>query len=178
MNILTSLVLSSGQSRLFPFCSMIPVLTSVLCSWTRGTGLTSATNTVAQQVESYGCRTFSAKETAFNILSLMHPLLFRIAEVEPIWADLNGGMDRMPDLADVTAKIRADLNAPEHSPKSISCDSALDYRTVNGLDAEAVLKPAPVTPRANFKFESPKLESPETLGDLSHLKASSILTRS
>lgn len=50
----------------------------------------SATNTVAEQVESYGYRTFSAKEMAHNILGLMHPLFFSITQVEPVWADLNG----------------------------------------------------------------------------------------
>ena len=33
------------------------------------------------------------------VLGLMHPLLFSIFQVEPIWTDLNGGMDRLPDLA-------------------------------------------------------------------------------
>ena len=32
----------------------------------------------------------------------MHPLLFSITQVEPIWADSNGGMDRLPDLADIS----------------------------------------------------------------------------
>ena len=61
-----------------------------------------ASDTIAAELESHGIRTFSAKEMAFNILGLMHPLLFSITQVEPIWADLNGGMDRLPDLADVT----------------------------------------------------------------------------
>ena len=52
-----------------------------------------AMNMVTQQVESYGVLTFSAKEMAFYILDLMHPLLFSITQVEPIWADLNGGME-------------------------------------------------------------------------------------
>jgi fatty acid synthase subunit alpha, fungi type/fatty acid synthase subunit beta, fungi type len=70
------------------------------------------TNIVAHELESHGVRTFSAKEMAFNILSLMHPLLFSITQVEPIWADLNGGMDpsRLPDLADITTRIRSKLN--------------------------------------------------------------------
>ena len=42
---------------------------------------------------------------AFNILGLMHPLLFSIMQVEPIWANLNGGMDCLPDLADITMCI-------------------------------------------------------------------------
>ena len=69
----------------------------------------SATNTVAHELEGHGVRTFSAKEMAFNILGLMHPLLFSITQVEPIWADLNGGMDRLPDLADITTCIRTSL---------------------------------------------------------------------
>ena len=40
----------------------------------------------------------------------MQPLLFSITQVEPIWADLNGGMDRLPDLADTTTRIRSKLN--------------------------------------------------------------------
>ena len=67
------------------------------------------TNIVAHELESHGVRTFSAKEMAFNILGLMHPLLFSITQVEPIWADLNGGMDRLPDLADITTHIRSKL---------------------------------------------------------------------
>ena len=130
----------------------------------------SASNVVAQQVESHGVRTFSAKEMAFNILGLMHPLLFSITQVEPIWADLNGGMDRLPDLADITTKSRLEINAESTLRKAVSRDNALDYKITNGPDAEAVLKSVPVTPRANFKFEFPKPELPETLVDLSHLQ--------
>jgi fatty acid synthase subunit alpha len=40
-------------------------------------------NFVAHELESHGVRTFSAKEMAFNILGLMHPLLFSIAWARP-----------------------------------------------------------------------------------------------
>lgn len=62
-------------------------LSRLVVQWTRGTGLMSATNSVAEGIESKGCRTFSAKEMAFNILGLMHPLLFDVTQIEPIWAD-------------------------------------------------------------------------------------------
>lgn len=48
----------------------------------------SATNVVAAGVEELGCRTFSAKEMAFNILGLMHPLMFDVSQTEPVWADV------------------------------------------------------------------------------------------
>ena len=44
------------------------------------------TNIVADKHKRFGVRMFSAKEMAFNILGLMHPLLFSITQVEPIWA--------------------------------------------------------------------------------------------
>lgn len=48
----------------------------------------SATDTVAEGLEEKGVRTFSAKEMAFNILGLMHPLVFDVAQIEPVWADV------------------------------------------------------------------------------------------
>ena len=69
-----------------------------------------ASNIAARERKSYGVRTFSVKEMAFDILGLMHPLLFSIAQVEPIRAGLNGGMDRLPDLAGIATRIRLSLN--------------------------------------------------------------------
>src|SRR5882762_10705484 len=41
---------------------------------------------IVHELRSYGVHKFSAKEMAFNILGLMHPLLFN-TQVEPSWAD-------------------------------------------------------------------------------------------
>ena len=108
---------------------------------------------VAHQVESYGIRTFSAKEMAFNILGLMHPLLFSITQVEPIWADLSGGMDRLPDLAEITTNIRLSINKQAELRRAITRDNSADFLVTKGGEAERVLQTATVTPRANFKFE-------------------------
>ena len=65
------------------------------------------TNIVTHELKKPWCLCIfcQLKEMAFNILSLMHPLLFSITQVEPIWADINGGMDHLPDLADITTRI-------------------------------------------------------------------------
>lgn len=128
------------------------------------------TNIVAEQVEAHGVRTFSAKEMAFNILGLMHPLLFSITQVEPIWADLSGGMDRVADLAEITTRIRRGINQQSELRRAIAKDNAADFKIENGVDAERVLQTVSVTPRANFKFEFPKVPSPESLEDLSKLQ--------
>ena len=127
---------------------------------------------VAHQVESYGVRTFSAKEMAFNILGPMHPLLFSITQVEPIWADLNGGMDRLPDLAKVTTRIRTDLARKSELRRAIACDNAADFKVkvINGVEAERVLQTINVTPRANFQFAFPALEPVESFGDIAQLR--------
>jgi fatty acid synthase subunit beta len=107
---------------------------------------------------------------AFNILGLMHPLLFSVTQIEPIWADLNGGMDRLPDLADITARIRLGLNKQSELRRAITRDNAADYKVINGVEAERLLQTVNVVPRANFRFEFPALETLETLQDVSRLR--------
>ncbi|RDX41185.1 hypothetical protein OH76DRAFT_1502742 [Lentinus brumalis] len=145
-------------------------LAGAVIGWTRGTGLMEATNTVAHELEGHGVPTFSAKEMAFNILGLMHPLLFSITQVEPIWADLNGGMDRLPDLADITTRIRTDLAKKSELRRSIARDNAADFKIINGVQAERVLQTVSVMPRANFQFSFPPLEPAESLENLSQLR--------
>jgi fatty acid synthase subunit alpha len=128
------------------------------------------TNIIAQELEGYGVRTFSAKEMAFNILGLMHPLLFSITQVEPIWADLNGGMDRLPDLADVTTRIRLGLHAKADLRRAVARDNSADFKITNGTEAERVLQTVNIVPRANFRFEFPDLPPISSLEDLSKLR--------
>ena len=134
----------------------------------------NAASLVSQELESYGVRTFSAKEMAFNILGLMHPLLFSITQVEPIWADLDGGMDRLPDLADITSRIRSDIMKKSDSRRAIARDNASDFKIINGVEAERVLQTVYVTPRANFKFDFPIFPLAESLQDHSKLRKYSV----
>ncbi|VDC05508.1 unnamed protein product [Peniophora sp. CBMAI 1063] len=129
-----------------------------------------ATNMVAQEVEAHGVRTFSAKEMSFNILGLMHPLLFSITQVEPIWADLSGGMDRVADLAEITTRIRPTINKKAKLRRPIACGNSAEFKTINGVEAERVLQTVNVTPCANFGFDFPELETPETLEDFAKLR--------
>ncbi|KAG9047855.1 3-oxoacyl-[acyl-carrier-protein] synthase [Tulasnella sp. UAMH 9824] len=145
-------------------------LAGAVIGWTRGTGLMSATGMVAHQLESFDVRTFSAKEMAFNVLGLMHPLLFSITQVEPIWADLNGGMDKLPDLAQVVTKIRLDLLEKSDVLRAINRDKSADEKVVNGSQADRMLQSVSVSPRANFQFEFPALEPASSLSDLAKLQ--------
>ena len=77
---------------------------------------------------------------AFNILSLMHPLLFRITQVKPIWADINGGMGRLPDLADITTRIRSKLNKKDNLRHAIASDNSADFKIINGVAAKRLFQ--------------------------------------
>ena len=129
------------------------------------------TNIVAHELESHGVRTFSAKdlEMAFNNFGLMHPLLFSITQVEPIWADLNSGMDRLPDLTDITTRIRSKLNKKADLRRAIACDNSADFKIINGVAAERLFQTVNMFPRANFRFMFPSLETTSSLQDLAHL---------
>ena len=114
------------------------------------------TNIVAHELESHGVCMFSAKEMAFNILGLMHPLLFSITQVEPIWADLNGSMDHLPDLADITTCIHSKLNKKADLCHTIACDNLADFKVINGVTAKWLFQSVNVLLRANFCFEFPQ----------------------
>jgi 3-oxoacyl-ACP reductase-like protein len=118
----------------------------------------TATNQMAEAIESYGCRTFSAKEMAFNVLGLMHPLLFNVAQMEPVWADLNGGMDKLNDLADISNDIRSGLNLTSSIRKAVVADNAADFKVLKGVEAESLHHSVKVLPRANFKPSFPALK--------------------
>ncbi|KAL1413365.1 fatty acid synthase alpha subunit Lsd1 [Vanrija albida] len=145
-------------------------IAGAVIGWTRGTGLMSATNFVAEGLEKLGVRTFSAKEMAFNILGLMHPLIFDITQIEPLWADLNGGMDRVAGIADVMTSIRVDINRVADLRKAISLDNGADFRVTNGSDAERLHQKVSIAPRANFNFDFPSVDGDEVLNELNSLQ--------
>ncbi|KPV74523.1 uncharacterized protein RHOBADRAFT_28081 [Rhodotorula graminis WP1] len=145
-------------------------IAGAVIGWTRGTGLMNATNSVAEGIEAQGCRTFSAKEMAFNILGLMHPLVFDVAQIEPVWADLNGGMDRLPDLANLTTDIRTKLNLTASTRRAIAKDNAIDYKVQHGPQAEQIHQQITVAPRANFSLPFPELKPVDASSELAKLR--------
>ena len=146
------------------------VITGAVIGWTRGTGLMSTSNIVAEGVEALGVRTFSTLEMSFNLLGLLHPSITRICQKEPIYADLNGGLQFIPRLQEVTNKLRKEIRETADIRKAIDTENALDYKTIFGEEAEHNYKPHTVTPRANMKFDFPSLKPYEALKHLGYLK--------
>ncbi|KAJ2078565.1 fatty acid synthase alpha subunit Lsd1 [Coemansia sp. RSA 988] len=90
--------------------SLVSVAGAVI-GWTRGTGLMAANNPIAQYLEEQPGtpRTFSAAEMAFNLVGLLHPAVADLAQQAPIWADLNGGLQRIRNVQHAVASARAKL---------------------------------------------------------------------
>ncbi|KAK9320281.1 3-oxoacyl-reductase [Lipomyces orientalis] len=137
-----------------------PYLTicGAVIGWTRGTGLMNQNNLIAERIESLGVPTFSQQEMAFNILGLMSPAIVNLCQVEPILADLNGGMQYIPNLKEVSAQLRHHLLQTSEIRRAVSVENKIEYKLANGAEAENLHKTVIVKPRANIKFDFPKLK--------------------
>ncbi|KAH9967811.1 hypothetical protein BC827DRAFT_1381136 [Russula dissimulans] len=92
-------------------------------------------NMAAQDIDTHGVRTFSAKEMAFNILELMQPILFSITQVKPTWGDLSGGFDRVTDIADITICIHVHQQRAGLC-RAIARDNVAEFKVISGAKAE------------------------------------------
>lgn len=137
--------------------------------WTRGTGLMSGNNVVAEGVEHYGVRTFSQQEMAFNLLGLMSPDIVNLCQVEPVFADLNGGLQFIPDLNDTMTNLRKDIMETSEVRKAVTKETAIENKIVNGEDSEALYQKVTIEPRANIKYQFPEL--PDWKNDIESLNA-------
>ncbi|KAI9021639.1 fatty acid synthase [Phycomyces nitens] len=146
------------------------LIVGAVIGWTRGTGLMAGNNMVAEGVEKYGVRTFSTVEMSFNILGLLHPSIVELAQNEPIWADLNGGLQFLPNLNELNTRQRKEIRETAEIRKSVALESALDFKIVHGAEADRTYTPYTITPRANMKFDFPKLKAYENLKHLNYLK--------
>ncbi|KAL4904244.1 hypothetical protein BDW74DRAFT_155359 [Aspergillus multicolor] len=125
--------------------------------WTRGTGLMSGNNMVAEGVEKLGVRTFSQQEMAFNLLGLMAPAIVNLCQLDPVWADLNGGLQFIPDLKDLMTRLRTEIMETSDVRRAVIKETAIENKVVNGEDSEVLYKKVIAEPRANIKFEFPNL---------------------
>jgi fatty acid synthase subunit alpha len=128
-----------------------------IIGWTRGTGLMSGNNIVAEAVERYGVRTFSQQEMAFNLLGLMAPAIVDLCQNEPVFADLNGGLQFIPNLNETMTKERKSLTETSEIRRAVTKETAAENKVVNGEAAEALYKKKVIEPRANIKFDFPPL---------------------
>lgn len=108
------------------------VICGAIIGWTRGTGLMDGNDVLAQDIESHGVITFSQSEMAFNLLALLSEPIIRLCETEPVLADLNGGLQYLPNLKDLMLEARSKLNLTAETRKAISKEDALEATILHG----------------------------------------------
>ena len=141
-----------------------------IIGWTRGTGLMNANNIIAEGIEKLGIRTFSQQEMAFNILGLMTPPVVDLCAQSPVWADLNGGFQFVPNLKEVSSRLREQLTETSDIRRAVATEAAIEHSLVHGPEAEKMHKPHTINPRANIKFEFPPVKTAKELEPLAYMK--------
>lgn len=137
-----------------------------IIGWTRGTGLMSANNIIAEGIEKVGVRTFSQKEMAFNILGLLTPQVVNLCQEQPVMADLNGGLQFIENLKEFTSKLRTDLVENADVRRAVSIESAIEQKVVHGDGVDANYSKVTVQPRANMTFAFPDMKSYEEIKNI------------
>ncbi len=125
--------------------------------WTRGTGLMSENDSIAEEVEKLGVRTFSQEEMAFNILGLMMPAIKELCESEPIYADMTGSMLSIDDLEAVTSQLRKDISEKSETRKMLTKVLNREMKLIHGEAKTSSDWQHSITPKANIDFEFPAL---------------------
>ena len=105
--------------------------------WTRGTELMGDNDTLAQAIESQHGLTFSRKEMAFNLLTLMTEPVTQMCERESILVNLNGSLNNVPDLKKLLLQTRDDLNQISDIRKAIAAEDELEKQAnEDGIPSE------------------------------------------
>ncbi|KAJ1781236.1 fatty acid synthase alpha subunit Lsd1, partial [Coemansia sp. RSA 2399] len=107
-------------------------IAGAVIGWTRGTGLMAANDAVAPAMEIEGARTFSADEMAANVVALMHQRIVDLAQTGPVWADLNGGLQRIGDIGKVVADARQTVRDNAKVARAIASGYGADMAVASG----------------------------------------------
>ncbi|KAJ2490065.1 fatty acid synthase alpha subunit Lsd1 [Coemansia sp. RSA 2050] len=141
--------------------------------WTRGTGLMAANNAIAaalEAAENAGARTFSTNEMALNILALLHPRIAALALHAPVWADLNGGLQRIARVNDAVTNARQALVADVSRRKNIAASAGADIATALGHRVCILHMDHEFQPMFDYRQVYPTSKSVDQLHHLRHLQ--------
>ncbi|KAF5864592.1 hypothetical protein ETB97_007150 [Aspergillus alliaceus] len=129
--------------------------------WTRGTGLMADNNIVAAGIESHGVLTFSTAEMAAYILVLMTRKLANQCNVQPLYADLTGGLNAIPNLRATLDSIRRDIFDKSALRAVLAREQAAEKK-LTACGAPAVQEKGPRPGLANIQFTFPRLPDAKT----------------
>ncbi|KAL3433440.1 hypothetical protein BDV09DRAFT_171990 [Aspergillus tetrazonus] len=127
--------------------------------WTRGTGLMSGNNLVAEGIEELGCRTFSQQEMAQCLLCLMFNPICSLCEEAPLYADLSGRMGAVQNLRQKVQELRTEINETANTRRALLEELEMEARCSEGptptTDSEPAKATATPTPTAHVRLDFP-----------------------
>ncbi|THC95865.1 hypothetical protein EYZ11_004643 [Aspergillus tanneri] len=126
----------------------------VVIGWTRGTGLMSANNFVAEEIESLGVRTFSQAEMAYYILVLMSFPIAAECEIAPVKADLGGGLSTFPNLKEAVDTIRQRQKETSEIREALAKEQAFERLALGNTP------PSQETPKVRVPKAVPEMQFP------------------
>ncbi|KAJ2655345.1 fatty acid synthase alpha subunit Lsd1 [Coemansia sp. RSA 1200] len=111
-----------------------------IVGWTRGTRLMRGNDAVAPLVvdgagagTGTGACTFSADEMAANITALLHPTMANTAlQCGPLWADFNGGLQRIPNIGRAVVAAHRSLQSTSRVARAIAAGYGADAKAAAG----------------------------------------------
>jgi len=128
--------------------------------WTRGTGLMSTNDLIAEGIETRaGLRTFDTTEMAFNLVSLMTPQVLRMARICPIKADFSGGFKALGGRGLPAKELREELMNKSKVAKSVYQDLQLDSQTQDEAKSESIQS------RALLRLDFPEVPEAKTVAN-------------
>ncbi|PYH65948.1 fatty acid synthase subunit alpha [Aspergillus vadensis CBS 113365] len=130
-----------------------------IIGWTRGTGLMSANNSVAEDIEKMGVRTFSQVEMAHYILVLMSSPIATECEVTPVQADLSGGMGHFPNFKETVDSIRQKQKETSEIREALAKEEVFERAALGKPSEEA---PQVREQKARLALEFPRLPDYQT----------------
>ncbi|RYP69144.1 hypothetical protein DL771_006238 [Monosporascus sp. 5C6A] len=107
-------------------------IAGAVIGWTRGTGLMSANNIVAEGIEALQVLTFSPAEMAFNVLALLSPSMVALADEGPVYADLSGGLQGFEGLKDKLAAVRDGIATKQRVRQALVAERLSDEEILHG----------------------------------------------
>jgi len=132
--------------------------------WTKGTGLMSSNDLIAEQIElQTGVRTFDASEMAFNLVALMDERIVELARKQPLHADLSGGFANSPNGLPA-GRIRRELQQQADVQKAVWEDQQQDEKLLASAPNTAPKAPTlpPVQPLSHLSLNFPPLPTPQS----------------
>ena len=127
-----------------------------IIGWVRGTGLMSGNDRFAMGLEEQGIRTYTVAEMANRLLALMDPALATENEAEPLYADISGGMNSIPNLREALNKVRSDIDLQVEISTALSRERDAEEAEIAALEAPKP-KAAPRRKLANLQLPFPQL---------------------